>query len=803
MSEHRLDVDDSQVAVSNENFELWLRMATDNKINTDNSWNFALIDYFHDFSMLRDGDSVNFQRASTTLDGCMKIYSNRVDSAAKDTGTLLSTLNIKAKRAERTLEPEGIVEDGNGEYDKGGFEDDDPLEENVGNRHADPNVIDTPGRNKTNSIRKKKDERQTVSSFNNIRIREQNRPVKPDPVFKNALTNFDEGGAKSLLNNILRISNKGKVVFDVADHANVSSDIENEENDPDPGLSENAKIYSETNAISFLKLQNFITFDIINSEFDICPSLDKLKKISNGNGDPAIILEGLGDVDVSLIEAEMMEGRHNNNLKDNFFNNDVDNEHDPNIFDQVMPDFDENLAIESDVGDQGGDTGDELANISKRTQYSIYMDGVENDEDDVGSNLTLNRLFEEKVPQNNIKFEPFNFDKLDQNDLKMLDIYDDIGRRSNVYWKIARLKRHANASTQFLGSEKLEFNEEDGTSSEFLKSKRLRSKRSNKVGKVKEKVTIDFMSDEADISVGELFEPTDYLSKIMLSERERKSGRHIIDDDGLFTIKKLTCLNLKPDQLCNSVLFKKIKYTHKDKDDENIQANEEYFAQVYDNNKIDVLDNSIISDPIDPESDINIFDDLDPNGVEGFDMPLFGPTDFEILQSQSQSQPQSQSSDIYSKGPIEYARRSKKVDVKLLKQNIWRSIEEISTHKKKRAASHFEVFDDHTNVPTEKLVKTNQNLDPSNQSELTAQSEIVSDVTPTVDTVLSENIEETEATDAMKFTQVVEIMSSKYNTKVKKDLSTSFCFICLLHLANEQGLTLETKENYEDIIIHK
>jgi condensin complex subunit 2 len=43
-------------------------------------------------SLLRDGDGVNFQRASCTLDGCVKIYANRVDSVATETGKLLSGL---------------------------------------------------------------------------------------------------------------------------------------------------------------------------------------------------------------------------------------------------------------------------------------------------------------------------------------------------------------------------------------------------------------------------------------------------------------------------------------------------------------------------------------------------------------------------------------------------------------------------------------------------------------------------------------------------------------------------------------
>lgn len=96
-------------------------MATDNKINATNSWNFALIDYFHDMSLLKEGDGVNFQKASCTLDGCVKIYTNRVDSVATETGKLLSGLadsNSKKKDgddedAEAGESDEELDEDGN------------------------------------------------------------------------------------------------------------------------------------------------------------------------------------------------------------------------------------------------------------------------------------------------------------------------------------------------------------------------------------------------------------------------------------------------------------------------------------------------------------------------------------------------------------------------------------------------------------------------------------------------------------------------------------------------------------------
>ena len=94
------------------NFEEWMKMATDNKINATNSWNFALIDYFHDMSLLKEGDGVNFQKASCTLDGCVKIYTSRVDSVATETGKLLSGLaDSGSKKSKRENEEEDDIDE--------------------------------------------------------------------------------------------------------------------------------------------------------------------------------------------------------------------------------------------------------------------------------------------------------------------------------------------------------------------------------------------------------------------------------------------------------------------------------------------------------------------------------------------------------------------------------------------------------------------------------------------------------------------------------------------------------------------
>ena len=51
-----------------------------------------MIDYFADMSLLRDGDSINFQKASFTLDGCVKVYTSRIDSVDTETKKLLMGL---------------------------------------------------------------------------------------------------------------------------------------------------------------------------------------------------------------------------------------------------------------------------------------------------------------------------------------------------------------------------------------------------------------------------------------------------------------------------------------------------------------------------------------------------------------------------------------------------------------------------------------------------------------------------------------------------------------------------------------
>ena len=49
----------------------------------------------------------------------------------------------------------------------------------------------------------------------------------------------------------------------------------------------------------------------------------------------------------------------------------------------------------------------------------------------------------------------------------------------------------------------------------------------------------------------------------------------------------------------------------------------------------------------------------------------------------------------------------------------------------------------------------------------------------------------TDPNDARQFTQVISGLRRSYPKEKMEEISTSFCFICLLHLANERGLKIE------------
>lgn len=46
-------------------------------------------------------------------------------------------------------------------------------------------------------------------------------------------------------------------------------------------------------------------------------------------------------------------------------------------------------------------------------------------------------------------------------------------------------------------------------------------------------------------------------------------------------------------------------------------------------------------------------------------------------------------------------------------------------------------------------------------------------------------------------------LQNVYPKQAMQDISTSYCFICLLHLANEKGLTIEKQDDLQELSIRK
>ena len=70
-----------------------IRMNAENRINAGNSWNLKLIENMDKLTSNENGETVNFTKASCTLDASVKIYSYRVDDVHLTSYKVLANLN--------------------------------------------------------------------------------------------------------------------------------------------------------------------------------------------------------------------------------------------------------------------------------------------------------------------------------------------------------------------------------------------------------------------------------------------------------------------------------------------------------------------------------------------------------------------------------------------------------------------------------------------------------------------------------------------------------------------------------------
>ncbi|KAL3477851.1 condensin complex subunit 2/barren [Aspergillus californicus] len=761
------------------NFEEWMKMATDNKINANNSWNFALIDYFHDMSLLKEGDSVNFQKASCTLDGCVKIYTSRVDSVATETGKLLSGLADSRDKKSREAEAEGE-----------GAEDDEDDGEGGSRR----------------SRRKRAHEATLAPSFSSLQLKKFELEFSVDPLFKKASADFDEGGAKGLLLNHLSIDGLGRIVFDSSDDAvEASKEADNtraeseapEESEstsqpPPPEQQQSRDDSFDAGAeidIAPLASKFFPDLERIETQ-DICPSLKNLDL-----GDPS------GSLDIPLLKAPE-EWRHDRGEDDNPTNEasgimlDDDNAVGFDDDDASLAGFD--LNADAGFGDGGEAWAREAA---LEPMLKVHRVDLEGEEVRDGEDLDNDDAYAISLTH-----QPGGRDH--DNILSYFDNALQKNWAGPEHWKIRRIK------------------ETTATSAASAAPKQR---------KEKEPFEIDF-SAPLDPAVAELiYTPASSNSTISLPKTQWKTkGRNILPDDKHFNSKQLLRLFLKPKARMGS---KKLTgpRSFNQRRREQISGNGDMDEAFWANHKTE--DNAGDDEAAPGAYDANFFADDDglafPNGIglgddDDDNLPFAdaremlspapggapgasageagGPTGLTALLnivgatpggSTLQSGAGGFGSQLVTQGGrrarpeyVAYARVAKKVDVRRLKTEMWRGMGDqlISAMEGEPQPSnnppeehHPESDDDGPPTPTPKRPR------------------------------LSSDMENAKGDGTLRFTDIMNSLKTVYAPETLRDISTSYGFICLLHLANEQGLLLQNDDatsnlglgNLEEIFVMK
>ncbi|KII85841.1 hypothetical protein PLICRDRAFT_44259 [Plicaturopsis crispa FD-325 SS-3] len=663
---------DVPLDVMSSNFEEWMKMATDNKINAANSWNFALIDYFHDMSLLRNNtdNTINFQRASCTLDGCVKIWTSRVDSVGTETGKLLSNL----------------ATEGNGD------DDDEPTSDNDA---QDPSQ---PRKRKTH-----RPESTLAKSAAQLRNKKLDLDFSVDPLFKKTCADFDEGGAQGLLMNHLSLgvgTDGGlRVVFDASDSLAKSAEDEEEPQEPEEDVD-----------LSYLRKQ-------------FLPDLSVLE-----------------DKAISHSLAGFSFSKDSFSFDDTFFREDTrhdDDDEGNEPFNDMPMDVDGGDGAPEDffVGEQavGDDYGGGPDDYGGGDSGSVGAEGEQMHEGGGGGR-----------PGAFVPFDPRNVPN--QRDLVMamtdgdgengmLDYFDQTFLKNWAgpeHWKLRRVVRRP-----------------ENTEPAAPKGER----------KKKEAFKIDFITpSEVDLkeTAKTMFAPVTRGAGINLpgtykgsrskkSKEKEKKDDHRLPDDMHFTSRQLVTLFLKP-KFSLKMRGQRVRFN----ENGDGEVDENFWAQAAANQAAGRADDDgdetanggaipfntqFFHDDYDDGPGFDDVDDGDMGGpsVDAGEQDLLAATAGQTRRVKPEF--------------VNYAKRAKRVDVRKLKENIWRGLD-IKLEQK----------DEHNGMDVDDTLPT----DPS---------------------------------EPRVFSSVLSGLQKSYPREKMEEISTSFCFICLLHLANEQGLKLESTEN--------
>lgn len=631
------------------NFEEWMKMATDNKINAANSWNFALIDYFHDMSLLKEGNGVNFQRASVTLDGCVKIYTSRVDSVATETGKLLSGL-AESKESKSKKNKDG--EEGGAEESEEEVEDEDGVVRKKPKRKA--------GRSSENTL---------APSFASLQLKKMELEFSVDPLFKKASADFDEGGAKGLLLNHLSIDAQGRIVFDSSDDAGDASAegaqttrkdaaTQDDEAEADASVIEQTKIEDDNDDedveidISALGTRFFPNLDMLE-EMHICPTLKDLDM-----GDAS------GTMDIPFLKAKEQD---NTEVDGGDSGNAYDDDNAPGFDDDDDAGFGGNFEGEAIAGfGEGGEVWAREAAIEPQMRLHTLDEDNPESEDGAGSFDPESGGFIVKLQDKGGKANEGTHEDI----LSYFDTALQKNWAGPEHWRIRKIK------------------DNDAT----------KDASAPKARKEKEPFEINF-STEMDAKTNDILYTTATTNAaISLPKKDWKSKtRNLLPDDKHFSSKQLLRLFLKPKAQIGSRRTAKSAFGQQTSDNEVPELDEAFWAQK--ENPITAAEEDVKGDydanffqddglpmagGIDDDEDdfVDARDHLSPTpGMDGnvIGNIINGSTVLNGEEGAFGSQLVTQSRRLRPEY-VQYARVAKKVDVRRLKEELWKGMEVKGLH---------------------------------------------------------------------------------------------------------------------------
>ena len=605
-----------------------------------------------------------------------------------------------------------------------------------------------------------------VPSFASLQLKKMELEFSVDPLFKKVAADFDEGGAKGLLLNHLAIDANGRIVFDSSDDVEDAT-AEGDKLEVNAQARQNHQTDGDAGAnidIGTLGAKFFPDLARLDEQ-DICPSLKNFEL-----GNPARSLDipflkapddwkqekaftqagGLGDQTGVLLDGDDVAG----------FDDDDDG---------VLGGFD--LGGDAEFG-EGGEAWAKTAAIEPQIQNDEFEEGgVVNGQGD-GIGVVGVGDFD---PGDNQYAVSMHHKKNNGGHENILSYFDNALQKNWAgpeHWRIRRIKDLNKASAP-------------------APSKR----------KEKEPFEVNF-NTPLDPALAELiYTPAASTSAISLPKTQWKSKtRNLLPDDKHFNSRQLLHLFLKPKARMGQRRLGLGGYNQRNA--KQVEVPEGEMDEVFWARK-EINPNQGIVDDEAPRGDYdaNFFQDDGlgfPQGLPGDDEEFadareaFSPGGVAALNAEGlQMDGVLATSDGSQEGAfgtqlvtqsrrlrpeyVQYARVAKKVDVRRLKEEMWKG-------------TGFEDV-----CP---LTCLDQKLSRSKPTLTYLQ-----DVPKQAAEALAQAPKAAEA--PLKFTSIMDGLQQVYPQQAMADISTSYCFICLLHLANEKGLTIDNQPGLEELNIRR